>query len=508
MNYWCKNIRYLAVVLILFSGLQSQGQEKENEKRIVNFSSDLMDYDESLGPQVHRLTGNVWMEHEDIILSCDSAHLNQGTNRFKGFGNVHIIKADSINLYGDFLDYDGSSRMALLEGRVRMEHNNTLLKTNHLHYNMEEEISWYFEGGQIIDSINTLESTWGYYFMETEEYHFKNQVFLSNEDNTLSTDTLFYNGKTELVKFLGPTQIFGDTNYIYCENGWYDSPNNLSSFNKNAVFQSRDQILQGDSLLYDRENNITEAFGNVTARDSIQNSIIKGEKLYFDEAADHIVVTENTLYIMIDGLDSLFLHADTLLSYSIDSVDSRKIEAFHQVQFFRSDMQGRCDSLDYLVVDSIIHLYNEPILWQEKNQLTATEISIKMSDEGIDFIEMLDMGFLITEIDSILYNQIKGKTIRGYFKDNDLNRVEVIGNGESLFYPEEDSSHIGLNNAVSSEIIMVFQDGKITGVKFLYDPNSKLTPLKQITSEERKLEGFIWHGLLRPKNRKDVFEWK
>ncbi|MBT5427520.1 MAG: organic solvent tolerance protein OstA, partial [Bacteroidetes bacterium] len=102
----------------------------------------------------------------------------------------------------------------------------------------------------------------------------------------------------------------------------------------------------------------------------------------------------------------------------------------------------------------------------------------------------------------------KGKTIRGYFKDNDLNRVEVIGNGESLFYPEEDSSHIGLNNAVSSEIIMVFQDGKITGVKFLYDPNSKLTPLKQITSEERKLECFIWHGLLRPKNRKDVFEWK
>ncbi|MCD6346153.1 MAG: hypothetical protein J7L96_01905, partial [Bacteroidales bacterium] len=115
MSYWCKNIRIVFLSLLFISGLSSQAQDKE--VRIVNFSADLMDYDESLGSEVHRLLGHVWMKHDDLILTCDSAHLNQQTNEFKGYGSVHIIKADTLNLFGDYLDYNGTSRMAQLNGR-------------------------------------------------------------------------------------------------------------------------------------------------------------------------------------------------------------------------------------------------------------------------------------------------------------------------------------------------------------------------------------------------------
>jgi len=492
----------VAILTISSAGAQ------ENETRIVNFSADIMGFDESIGKNIHRLVGNVWMEHDDLTLTCDSAYLNQKTNLFKGYGHIHIIKKDSMEIFGDFVHYDGTSKMSKLRGRVRMEHESTTLKTENLDYNMEEEVAWYFNGGQIIDSTNTLESRWGYYYIETEEYHFKENVFMSNEDNTLSTDTLFYNSKTEWIKFLGPTQIFGDTNYIYCENGWYDTPNNLSSFNQNAYLQSNQQILEGDSLLYDRDKNISKAFGNVKARDTIQNSLIEGERLFYDEDKDFIRVTENALYTLFEETDSLFLSADTLLSYMMDSVDSRKIEAFHQVQFFRQDMQGRCDSLDYVVNDSVINLYVEPLLWQEKNQLQATEIAVKLGEEGVDYMEMKEMGFLITELDSLHYNQIKGKTVKGFFVDNKLSRVEVNGNGESLFYPENEDGKIGLNKAVCSDIVLVFLDGKIDVVKFLTDPDSQLTPLKQVTEADKTLEGFNWQGAIRPKSRYDVFEWK
>jgi len=505
MSYLRNTIKVF-IFILLFLPCSLYAQEKK--VREIHHAADETAYSKAFGEDITRLIGHVRMWHDDVFLTCDSAHFNQKSKKFLGFSNVHIIKADTLQLWGDKLRYDGINMMTQLDGRVRMEQNESILKTSHLNYNMNEEIAWYYGGGQIIDGNNQVESGWGYYYVKKEDYYFKESVFMSNEDNTLSTDTLFYNSDTEFVKFLGPTQIFGDTNYIYCENGWYDSQNNLSGFYKNAYFQSREQVMEGDSLIYDRENEISWAYGNVKARDTIQNSLIFGEKLYFDEQKDHIEVTKDAMYIMVDGLDSLFLHADTLLSYQIDSVQTRKIVAFHKVQFFRDDIQGRCDSLDYVVADSIIQLFSEPILWQEKNQLTAVMIKIKLGDNGIKHIEMDNKGFLITQIDSLNYNQVKGKSVIGYFKGNTLTRVMVTGNGESVFYPEDNNGQIGLNKVLSSQIQMVFKDGKVHLVKFITDPESELTPMSQIKEEDKFLDGFIWHTGLRPKSKADLYEWK
>jgi len=44
------------------------------------------------------------------------------------------------------------------------------------------------------------------------------------------------------------------------------------------------------------------------------------------------------------------------------------------------------------------------------------------------------------DADSTNFNQIKGKVITGYFKDNKLNSMFVDGNAESVYYVKEDSS--------------------------------------------------------------------
>ena len=502
MNYW-HNVKTIILICALAFPLLSLGQES----RIVDFEAEDTYFDQKLGENVFRLIGHVKMWHEDVFLTCDSAYLDQETNEFKGYSNVHIIKSDTLELYGNRIDYNGSTRMAKLEGQVVMEHESSTLFTDNLDYDMNNEVAWYYNGGQIIDSLNMLESDWGYYYAETEQYHFKKNVFMSNEDNTLSTDTLRYDAKNEIIYFLGPSQIFGDTNYIYCENGWYDSKLNLSSFQENAVFQSGSQVLSGDSLWYDRDKEISEAFGNVSAKDTIENSIIKGEKLFYNEKDQELLVTENTLFIMAEEPDSLFLHADTLYSYIEDSIDSRRILAYHKVQFYRKDIQGRCDSLDYLLKDSLIFLYNEPVLWQEKSQLNATGISIKLGDDGIEYIKMTDIGLLIMELDSLHYNQIKGKTVTGYFADNKLHKVDVVGNSEGLFYPEDDKGRIGMNKAESSDTQFTFLDGKIDQVKFIGDPDPTLIPMKDIKASESFLEGFTWLSKLRPKSKADIYIW-
>lgn len=503
MNYW-PNVKLIFLIPFLVLSLESHAQES----RIVDFSAEFTDFDQNLGRNVFRLTGNVWMKHKDIILTCDSAYLDQNQNVFKGYSRVHIIKSDTLELFGDRLNYNGTTEMAQLDGRVRMEHESSTLLTEHLDYDMKNEVAWYYDGGQIIDSLNILESVWGYYYADREEYHFNKNVFMSNEYNTLSTDTLKYDSKNEMIYFLGPTQIFGDTNYIYCENGWYDSQLNQSSFNQNAVFQSGEQVLSGDSLWYDRDREISEGYGSVTARDTIENSIIKGEKLIYNERKKELMVTENTLFIMAEKPDSLFLHADTLYSYVEDSIDSRRILAYHRVQFYRKDIQGRCDSLDYLVRDSMIHLFHEPYIWQENSQLNATRIDIKLRDEGIEYVRMTDIGLLITELDTVHYNQIKGKTVTGFFSENKLQRVVVSGNSEGLFYPEDDKGRIGMNKAVSSDTEIIFRDGKIDEVRFITDPDITLYPMKDLKRADMYLEGFSWKSLLRPKNKNDIYLWE
>ena len=478
------------------------------ETRIVDFGAEVTSVDPAIGNGIKRLLGNVWMKHKNLSLTCDSAYVDEVTNEFKGFSRVHIIKADTLHVYARTLDYNGQTELARLEGNVLMDNGKETLKAPRLDYNMKDETGIYYGGGQIIDSLNTVESFWGYYFLKLNLFVFKENVTLTNPDNTLFTDSLRYNSENETMSFEGPSEIFSDTNYIACNRGYYDSRNRNSSFSKNVYMQAKQQILRTDSLIYNQAGNFTEAYCNIILKDTVEKMIIQGDHLFYDETKNRFQVNDDVLYIMTGEKDSLFLHSDTLISTREDAIKSRRIQAFPHVQFFRTDIQGRCDSLDYLVIDSLIQLFKEPIIWQSNNQLTADTLGIRLGKKGIDRMEMKSGGFMIGREDSTKFNQIKGKKITGFFKSDKLHHVLVTGNGESLIYPKDGMQVIGLNKALSSTIQISFKDGKIDRIAFITDPDSKLTPLKDLKTSDLYLEGFKWSDEKRPKNRYDIRVWK
>lgn len=478
------------------------------ETRIVDFGADVISVDPSIGNGIKRLLGNVWMRHKNLYLTCDSAYLDETVNKFKGFSRVHIIKADTLHVYARMLDYDGQTELARLEGNVLMDNVKETLKAPRLDYNMKDETAVYYGGGQIIDSLNTVESFRGSYYLKKNEFVFKENVILTNPDNTLFTDSLLYNSKLESMSFEGPTEIFSDSNYIKCNRGYYDSRNRYSSFSKEVYMQAKQQNLLTDSLIYNKAGDFTEAFRNIILKDTVENMIIQGEHLFYDEVNNRFQVTEDVLYIMTGEKDSLFLHSDTLISSREEANNSRRIQAFPHVQFYRTDIQGRCDSLDYLVADSLIQLFKKPIIWQDNNQLTADTLGIRIGHKGIDRMEMRSGGFMATREDSTMYNQIKGKEITGFFQSDQLHHVKVTGNGESLFYPKDGEQIIGQNKAVSSNILIYFKEGKIDRIAFIAGPDSKLTPLKDVGVNDLYLEGFNWQGDKRPGNRNDIRVWK
>jgi lipopolysaccharide export system protein LptA len=502
MRCWPKIL--IGAAILLCTSLAGWSQET----RIVDFSADITEYDESIGKGIQRLLGNVWMKHKNLVLTCDSAYLDQANSRFHGFSRVHIIKADTLHIYSGQIDYNGKTEQAKLDHNVLMDNVVETLRAPALDYNMKEEIAWYYGGGQIIDSSNTVESYWGYYYVNQNMFVFKENVTMTNPDNTMVTDSLRYNSKTETMWFEGPTEVFSDTNYIACNRGYYDSKNKLSVFHGKVFMQAKEQNLKTDSLIYNQDNHTTNAFGNIELRDTVENMIVTGNRLFYDEGKNMFRVTENVDYVMIDEKDSLFLHSDTLISSREQEKNSRRIQAFPKVQFFRADLQGRCDSLDYLVVDSLIHLFREPVIWQEENQLTADTLLIVLKKGGIRQMDLKGSGFLITREDSIHYNQIKGKRITGFFENDQLSRVEVDGNGESLSYLKNEEDIIGQNKVLSSRIQIYFKDKKIDRISFVKDPDSKLVPMNDLVEKDLYLDGFRWLGDKRPLSREVLGIWK
>ena len=220
------------------------------------------------------------------------------------------------------------------------------------------------------------------------------------------------------------------------------------------------------------------------------------------------MVTDSAVYMNYNEKDTLFLHADTLRTVPDTIPDEKIVFAYRKVRFFRTDMQGVCDSMVYFTRDSVIQLHYSPVLWSDIHQLSADLIEMQQFENAPDQLRLTRNSFIISKQDSNRFDQIKGKEMIGYVVANELNRIDVNGNGQTLYYAIEKEEIIGLNRAESSKISIRFKEGKINTISFLKAPEGELKPLAQLTEDDKKLKGFDWKIDMRPLSKSDIFEWK
>ncbi len=489
--------------------IQNISAQKPTKIKLVK-ANDLR-YDKKLGEKVQRLIGNVILKHDSTLLFCDSAYLYEATNSFDGFGNVHIKASDTLNIYSDLLNYDGNTKIAELHHSVRLVESRATLYTEHLWYDRQQKFAYYLTGGKIVDSTNILTSIKGYYYTETEESYFKDSVILVNDKYTVNSDTLRYLSRTETSFFYGPTTIISDDNYIYCEEGWYDTKNDKSFFKTNAYIITEEQKLVGDSIYYDRKLDFGKAYYNVSLQDTVQDMVILGQYGEFKRKAGYAFVTDSAIAVLIDREDSLFLHSDTLW-ISFDSKQKAEyMLAYYHTKFYRYDMQGMCDSLVYNFKDSTIFMFNEPVLWSEENQLSADSVRIAMSSNQIDTMAMIGSSFVIAMDDTLsrsTFNQIKGKIMTGYFKDNDLVKIKVFGNAQSVFYVrEENGDLIGINKTESSDMNIYLSDNEVVSITPIKKVEAHMYPPDQLPLQDKQMKGFKWIEDRRPMKKEDIYTW-
>jgi lipopolysaccharide export system protein LptA len=473
----------------------------------VQMTADWMEQAQEIANGAYRLIGNVRFEHEGTLMYCDSAYyFGLPQNSLEAYSRVHLVQGDTIDLYGEYLHYDGNTKLAQIRRNVKLIGRNTELTTSELDFNVGTSTSYYTHHADIKSGDNKLKSREGYYYSRNEMYFFRDSVVLQNPDYTIYSDTLRYHVPTKVAFFYGPTEIVGDSSYIYCEDGWYNTDTDISMLKENALVRNKKQTIKGDSLYYERVTGYGEGYHNIEVFDEEQNIILRGDHAIINQKEDSALLTENALFIYVTSdADSVFIHADTLRT-APDSAGNRLLRAYYGVKMFKSDLQGICDSLAYSTSDSILKLFNEPVLWSGENQISAKYIEIWTKNKEVDQMHLQQLAFLINKEDSGRFNQIKGKNMTGYFRNDEVHKVVVKGNGQTVYYAKDKNELMGVNVAQSSDLTIFMKNNKPDDIRFYVKPTGTTYPLDMVPEEELILKDFKWIESMRPIKKEDIFK--
>lgn len=214
--------------------------------------------------------------------------------------------------------------------------------------------------------------------------------------------------------------------------------------------------------------------------------------------------------------DSLSVPSDSLAvtdSLSMAPKDTTKISFVYgvrNVKVFRNDMQVSCDSLAYNDLDSLIRLYQKPVVWNEiKRQYSADSITVIVKDQTIDRASLMSNAFIIVQEDSLSYDQIRGAEMMAYFDSTGaLRRFDSMGGASGIFYIEENGSLATVNKFESKMLMATLKEGNIQDLNYFEAVKTDAYPVVQMKKDEKILKGFDWQPDRRPKGPEDITSYK
>lgn len=435
--------------------------------------------------EIQKLSGNVRLRQEDILVYCDTAIMDRDDAILKG--NVVIEQGDSVKIFSDSTHYHADTKIADLFGEVVLENGKQRLFTKRMRYDAANKIAEYHTGATMTNGKSQLKSRHGYYHVNLKEVFFKGDVLGTDPEFTMRTDTMTFNTETQVVRFVAPTLISQRDSKIYTEGGFYDIENNFAEFDVNPQYErdgekgrarkmryngvTKTYILEGDAhidnpkkgevtdaevIFYNSETETTRLKGNAHYKDSTRE--IRGEDIRYDsrnknyQLAGRGTVVDGTNEITADSLDFNDALGNGLAVGRVEWVDT---ENDYRVLSHRMDYNKKSDYLYayggfedgdggrplmkslvdrdtlYMSADTL-NAYKPDSASDVRVLLAYRNVKIFKSDlqavcDSLSF-STLDSIFWLYQIDTLPIiwsdtSQFSGDTIRMLLKDKKLDRI-------------------------------------------------------------------------------------
>ncbi len=463
-----------------------------------------------LGRNVQLLRGDVRITTQRAVLTCDSAYFYQKSNSLKAFGNARLVKKNkdgNFTITGNNMYLNGNSNLAQVRDSVVLVSKDATLSTNFFDYFLNSEEGHFWNGGKTISGENTFISDEGFFYSKQNKVIYKKNVKIDNPKYKITTDKVIHNTQTNISQFIGHTKIINEDNVVDCQRAYMNRETNESAFAGNVYLNNNGQIINADSINYNKAKDLGHAFGHISVEDTAQNMLIKGNYAVYSRSPNRMKVADKAVLMQVNNSDTLFVHGDTLSS-DYDTVTQKRIMyVYNHVKIYNKAYQAKCDSMVYNDIDSTIRLIGSPILWSDSNQLTAEQVIMHTRDKKVERLELITKPFITFPEDSNYYNQIKGKKIVGYIHNNQLQKIEVTSNAESIYYPKDSTNIIGHNKTASSKMIITLGNNKVQRIALFGKVTAKMNPLRDLTQQDYYLRGFNWMPEYRPRKWQDIFKW-
>ena len=488
--------------------------------------------------QLQILAGNVKLKQGTSLFFCDSCVINNNTNTFEAWGNVHVNDADTAHIYSSHLRYLINKRLAYLDGGVRLTDGKGTLTTPDLEYDMTTDIGIYKKGGKVVNKKTVLTSQEGYYYAGLRDVYFKKNVVLNDPAYKITTDSLLYNTQSQTARFIAQTLIKDSTGRIIeTKEGFYNIATGKAEFGGRPIIKDGKLTITANKIINDDSTGISQARGNVIIIDSVQQTTILAGEVYRDNKNDRMLATRKPLMIIKQDNDSIYVTADTLFSARLsdlysskdsltkDTVKGTKVvdiknvkennkdstnryfEAYRNVRIFSDSMQAISDSMFYSFRDSTFRLFQKPVVWAKESQITGDTIYMLTKNKKADKLEVFENSFMVNRIDPEVYNQVKATRMDGYFKDGQLDSVRAAGLAETIYFiQDDDSAYTGINESTCDIIDIYFGKETLEKVVLRSNVSGTIWPMKQKDPKEMRLTNFIWLEDRRPKTKYDLFD--
>lgn len=324
--------------------------------------------------------GNVQFQHQGSTLTADVVILYRDQNFIKAIGNVKLQNADGSVITANEMEYDGNTERGIARGNVVLTDPKQTIKTQTLYYDRRSNKAYFNSGGTITSDNNTIYTNSATYNIATKSIDLSGKVKIDNPEYSVEGSNIVHNQNTNTSEFFGPTRITNKANplnYVYTEKGTYNQNTKEVWLYKNSRIHYNNKVLTGDKMYYNQFTGYGKAEGNVTLNDPREKRYIKGGFGEIWEKKDSAMITDKPYAVKILEKDSIYFSAQKILAYQkLDSTMQKKsfLRAFRKGRMFKSNAQARADSISFNETDGILHLDGNPILWSGEKQVTGDRI--------------------------------------------------------------------------------------------------------------------------------------
>ncbi len=500
--------------------------------------------------------GNVEIIQENTMLTSDSLKYDIPANlaMFRG-SLVELYDKEGNILNTNYLNYNTRDSIATFYFGASMKSNDgKIMESDNGTYTAAEKKFTFEDNVQIFTDSVIISSVQVDYLTQTDEVIFNENTVAWRNENILYANSGRYKRPQNLFIFNKDGYILTKEQELWADlMEYYRNTGDADLYNNVQILDTvQSSICMADKVAYRPAKSEIELTANPSVgMYSMEND--RPDTLFL--AADTILYRTIKMYevdsnsivqaserLKLSNVDPIAIHdeerkalrkkkgdapapvqapapeakADTLAAAEIvppaDSLQTVKdtsgvafIDAYHNVKFHRSDIQGLCDSLVYTGLDSMARFYGRPVMWYNGiNQFAADSIQGVMKNRQLDKVNLLSNAFIAVQEDTIHYNQIKASEMAAYFSNNELYRFDALGGVSAIFYMEEDSTITLMDQEECKMLTARIRNNEIRRTRSIGDLKQNVFPVYNLPLENQRLKGFEWRGGERPATRFEV----